>query len=160
MWSNKVLIAPSQQHGRMWQTLTSSYCKMFSVWHDQSWNHILPLGATNRACAAVMQPEPDPRVEVINFNYSPHCNRLGFFSLLEVCNFTSRYVLTQVFFFASFQIACRRFIHVINWPAAGVLNQLCLFRLFLWVLWKSATWNSVLLPKLRCMLKIHLVSLK
>lgn len=40
--------------GRMWQSLSSSYCKMFSGWHDQSWNHTLPLRATNRVCAVVM----------------------------------------------------------------------------------------------------------
>lgn len=47
-------------------------------------------------------------------------NLLGFFPLLEVCDFIFRY-LTQVF--ASFVIACSRFIRVINRPAADVSNK-------------------------------------
>lgn len=64
-----------------WVVLT---VRMFSGWHDQSWNHILPLGPTNRGWAVMMWPQPDLRVEAINSNYTPQLQASDLFFSLKV----------------------------------------------------------------------------
>ena len=92
---------------RMWQTLSSSFCKMFSVWHDQSSDHILPLGAKKQGLCRgdVAGARPKGGSNKFQLRSSSVTVWLFFFFLFgEVCYFAPRYVLTKYFSLLHFKL--------------------------------------------------------
>lgn len=131
-----------QQHGAdvaPWAALTVTCLQL-----DMRWNH---SQHNNRACAAVMSGwKWNTSITLLN------CPRLFLFPQFKVCNLAPRHVLSKILVFASFQIACRLFIHAINGAAAIALSHWVpvmvrhsvYFRLFI----EKATWKAALLSSL------------
>lgn len=136
----RVLMVHSHKHRGGCGKLSRSYSKdVFRL----TWPKLKPHFATGTnkqglSCNDVASARPEGGSN--KFKLHSSSTSKWPFSLLKGCHIAPGHVLTKVFLFATFQIDCRLFIHVINWPAAIILTQLCRFQFWLFIhftLWFS-----------------------